>query len=320
MNTCQAPHLEMSLNRFTVAATELFSASEHNHCVLVGMRLWMMTVTLHRAFWTSADMDTEVFSCYTASAKWNFWRLGASSVYTIQPCISLQCHFIRSHMHWVHAVFSCNLPSAPLSEWPGLLHATAVTRGWNGYRNKNQNRKLTLENILPPLLCALVQYLFALVQYLCARDALVQYLCALVQYLFCCTGSVSVGTGSVSACTGSVSVCTCCTGMCAYSWTWWRVSKANIKKRYSTTSQHNYTFISAVSQSRDHKSGTLFRPPSKMCKLSDASKDTYRHSLAPSSSAKYLLSSSADFKRMLCLCVFVAVVFVLQNLHHNILG
>ena len=80
-----------------------------------------------------------------------------------------------------------------------------------------------------------------------------------------------------------------------------------------------YASIRAVSQSRDYKSGTLFRPPSKMCELSDASKDTYRHSLAPSSSAKYLLPSSADFKRMLCLCVFVAV-FVLKNLHHTILG
>ena len=35
----------------------------------------------------------------------------------------------------------------------GLLHAAAVTRRWNGYRNKSQHRKLTLEKkILPPLL------------------------------------------------------------------------------------------------------------------------------------------------------------------------
>ena len=34
-----------------------------------------------------------------------------------------------------------------------LLRANAVTRGWNGYRNKSQHRKLTLEKkILPPLL------------------------------------------------------------------------------------------------------------------------------------------------------------------------
>ena len=31
----------------------------------------------------------------------------------------------------------------------GLLRATAVTRGWNGYRNKSQHRKL---KIIPPLL------------------------------------------------------------------------------------------------------------------------------------------------------------------------
>ena len=50
-------------------------------------------------------------------------------------------------------MFSCNLPPALLAEWSALLRATAVTRGWNGYRNKSQNRKLTLEKkILPPFL------------------------------------------------------------------------------------------------------------------------------------------------------------------------
>ena len=49
-------------------------------------------------------------------------------------------------------MFSCNLPPAHLAEWQGLLRATAVTRGWNGYRNKSQHRKLTLaKKILPPL-------------------------------------------------------------------------------------------------------------------------------------------------------------------------
>ena len=34
-----------------------------------------------------------------------------------------------------------------------LLDATAVTRGWDGYRNKSQHRKLSLEKeFLPPLL------------------------------------------------------------------------------------------------------------------------------------------------------------------------
>ena len=31
-----------------------------------------------------------------------------------------------------------------------ILRATAVTRGWNGYRNKSQHRKLTLEKKILP--------------------------------------------------------------------------------------------------------------------------------------------------------------------------
>ena len=35
----------------------------------------------------------------------------------------------------------------------GLLHAAVVTPRWNGYQNKSQHRKLTLEKkIIPPLL------------------------------------------------------------------------------------------------------------------------------------------------------------------------
>ena len=76
-------------------------------------------------------------------------RLGASSVYTIQPYTSLQYHSIgRVHV--------CLAVTCQLHFWQNdrdLLRATAVTRGWNGYRNKSQHRKLTLEKkILPPLL------------------------------------------------------------------------------------------------------------------------------------------------------------------------
>ena len=61
------------------------------------------------------------------------------------------CHFMQSHIHNVHA---CLVATCHLRFWQddrGLLRATAVTRGWNGYRNKSQHRKLTLEKkILPP--------------------------------------------------------------------------------------------------------------------------------------------------------------------------
>ena len=62
------------------------------------------------------------------------------------------CHFMQSH---ICKVYACLAVTCHLRLWQndrGLLRATAVTRGWNGYRNKSQHRKLTLEKkILPPL-------------------------------------------------------------------------------------------------------------------------------------------------------------------------
>ena len=63
------------------------------------------------------------------------------------------CHFMQSHIRKVHA---CLAVTCHLRFWQNdrdLLRATAVTRGWNGYRNKSQHRKSTLEKkILPALL------------------------------------------------------------------------------------------------------------------------------------------------------------------------
>ena len=87
-----------------------------------------------------------------AGATWNYCRLGASSVYTIQPCTSLQCHFIQSH---IGRVYVCLAVTCHLHFWQNdldILRATAVTLGWNVYRNKSQHSNLTLEKkILPPL-------------------------------------------------------------------------------------------------------------------------------------------------------------------------
>ena len=63
------------------------------------------------------------------------------------------CHFMQSH---IHKVYACLAVTCHLRFWQNdrdLLRATAVTRGWNGYRNQSQHRKSTLEKkILPPLL------------------------------------------------------------------------------------------------------------------------------------------------------------------------
>ena len=67
-------------------------------------------------------------------------------MYTIQPC-----HFMQSH---IRKVYACLAVTWHLHVWQNdrdLLLAPAVTRRWNGYRNKSQHRKSTLKKkILPP--------------------------------------------------------------------------------------------------------------------------------------------------------------------------
>ena len=62
------------------------------------------------------------------------------------------CYFMQSH---IRKVYACLAVTYELHFWQDdrdLLRATAVTRGWDGYRNRSQHRKLTLEKkILPPL-------------------------------------------------------------------------------------------------------------------------------------------------------------------------
>ena len=76
--------------------------------------------------------------------------VSARSVYTIQPCtVSLHA---KPH---TYKVYACLAVTCHLHFWRDdrdLLRATAVTRGWKGYRNESQHTKLTLEKkILPPL-------------------------------------------------------------------------------------------------------------------------------------------------------------------------
>ena len=84
-------------------------------------------------------------------AAWYRSHLGTSSTYTTQPCTSFKCHLIRSH---IRRMYVCLAVTCHLHFWHNdfdLLHAAAVTRGWNGYQKKSQRTKLTLEKkILPP--------------------------------------------------------------------------------------------------------------------------------------------------------------------------
>ena len=62
-----------------------------------------------------------------------------------------EARFNKSHIRKVYASLAV---TCHLHFWQNdrdFLRATAVTRGWNGYRNKSQHRKSTLEKkILPP--------------------------------------------------------------------------------------------------------------------------------------------------------------------------
>ena len=62
-----------------------------------------------------------------------------------------EAQFNKSH---IRKVYACLAVTCHLHSWQNdrdFLRATVVTRGWNGYRNKSQHRKSTLEKkILPP--------------------------------------------------------------------------------------------------------------------------------------------------------------------------
>ena len=88
---------------------------------------WLYLYTV--CFWISTQVVylQHCFGHYMAGAPWNCCCLGTCSVYTLQPCTSLQCYFIQSHKYFGRM---CKLVvTYHLHFWQGnqdLLHATAV--------------------------------------------------------------------------------------------------------------------------------------------------------------------------------------------------
>ena len=66
-------------------------------------------------------------------------------------CDQCEARFNKIH---IRKVYACLAVTCHLHFWQNdrdFLRATVVTQGWNGYRNKSQHRKSTLEKkILPP--------------------------------------------------------------------------------------------------------------------------------------------------------------------------
>ena len=108
------------------------------------LKEWLYPLRAHIFIIHQSGVLTVVLACCR--------RLGASSVDTIQPCTSLQHHFIQSH---ICRVYVCLAVTCHLHFWQNdwdLLCASVVTQGCNGYQNKSQHRKLTPEKKICPQL------------------------------------------------------------------------------------------------------------------------------------------------------------------------
>ena len=112
-------------------------------------------VPFHRAYYIHGSGVPTGLSCWRmVGPTWNCCRLGASSVCTIQPCATLKCYFIQSRIGSVQ--YASLAVTYHLHFWQNdwdLLRAAAVTRGWNGYRNKSRYSKFTLEKNIPRRSC-----------------------------------------------------------------------------------------------------------------------------------------------------------------------
>ena len=99
--------------------------------------------------WLQSGVLSVLFGCYMAGTTWNCCCLRASSLCTIQP-YAMTRHFMQNHVCRVRAWLAV---TCHLNFWQNdgdLLHAAAVTRGWNGYWNKSQHKKLTQEKKILP--------------------------------------------------------------------------------------------------------------------------------------------------------------------------
>ena len=135
----------MNAKRFTAAAAALFSVTEQTHSALVICSSEWVTVALYNPFWISTNVVTAPFSCYMAGAMWNCCHLSASSVHTIQPCTSLQCHFIPNHLYRVRVCLAV-IVTCHLQFWQNDqdgLHATVVTQERNRHQNKSTESSMS---------------------------------------------------------------------------------------------------------------------------------------------------------------------------------
>ena len=130
-----------------VAYIALFSALLSRLTAFACGSAWV--TSFMRVFWISTD-----WSGVLTELAWlvPHETAAVSAQVLCTPYNHAPCHFMQSH---IRKVYACLAVTCHLHFWQNdrdLLRATVVTRGWNGYGNKSQHRKSTLEKkILPPL-------------------------------------------------------------------------------------------------------------------------------------------------------------------------
>ena len=130
-----------------IAYTALFSVLLSRLTALACGSTWVTSFFI-ACFWISTEV--------VYLQRWHGWchlKLQPSRQVLCTPYNHAPCDFMQSH---IRKVYACLAVTCHLHFWQNdrdLLCASAVTRGWNGYRNKSQHRRSTLEKkILPPLL------------------------------------------------------------------------------------------------------------------------------------------------------------------------
>ena len=112
---------------------------EQTHCA----RLWFYMSDKH---FIALFLNIHRSGVLTALARLVPHETAAISAQVLcTPYNHAPCHFLQSHIFKVHA---CLAVTCHLHVWRNdqdLVRATVVTRGQNGYRNKSQHRKQTLE-------------------------------------------------------------------------------------------------------------------------------------------------------------------------------
>ena len=75
---------------------------------------------------------------------WCHIKLQPSRPFLCRTYNHVPYHFMQTHIRTAHAWLAATYHLHFWQNDRDLLRATAVTRGWNGYRNKSQYRKLAL--------------------------------------------------------------------------------------------------------------------------------------------------------------------------------